>query len=150
MLELYKAGVTAEDANLKFLRSLPSIWNMVATMIRGQPGLEKMDFDDLYNNLKLFESDVAPPSTPNVAFVSFERSSGTKYAYTASAPVNTNYIVTYPSSESSAAYQGQSGSSTSYQGGSYTDNIIHSFFASNSSVPELDQEDLEQVDPDDL
>ena len=35
MQELYGAEVTAEDANLKFLRSLPSIWHVVATMIRG-------------------------------------------------------------------------------------------------------------------
>ncbi|GJY38487.1 hypothetical protein Tco_0424851 [Tanacetum coccineum] len=40
-------------ANLKFLRSLPSVWHVVATMIRGQPGLDELDFDDLYNNLKL-------------------------------------------------------------------------------------------------
>ncbi|GJW05597.1 hypothetical protein Tco_1568020 [Tanacetum coccineum] len=40
-------------ANLKFLRSLPSVWHVVATMIRGQPGLDELDFDDLYNNLKV-------------------------------------------------------------------------------------------------
>ena len=33
MLELYGAEVTTEDANLKFLRSFPSIWHVVATMI---------------------------------------------------------------------------------------------------------------------
>ncbi|GKB01965.1 hypothetical protein Tco_0830009, partial [Tanacetum coccineum] len=42
--------VSYEDANLKFLRSLPSVWHVVATMIRGQPGLDELDFDDLYNN----------------------------------------------------------------------------------------------------
>ncbi|GJS04818.1 hypothetical protein Tco_0321326 [Tanacetum coccineum] len=52
MLELYDAKVSCEDANLKFLRSLPSVWHVVATMIRGQPGLDELDFDDLYNNLK--------------------------------------------------------------------------------------------------
>ncbi|GJS50672.1 hypothetical protein Tco_0624034 [Tanacetum coccineum] len=45
--------VSIEDANLKFLRSLPSVWHVVATMIRGQPGLDELDFDDLYNNLKV-------------------------------------------------------------------------------------------------
>ncbi|GJU03229.1 ribonuclease H-like domain-containing protein [Tanacetum coccineum] len=53
MLELYDAKVSCEDANLKFLRSLPSVWHVVATMIRGQPGLDELDFDDLYNNLKV-------------------------------------------------------------------------------------------------
>ncbi|GJU79143.1 hypothetical protein Tco_1276213 [Tanacetum coccineum] len=52
MLELYDAKVSHEDANLKFLRSLPSVWHVVATMIRGQPGLDELEFDDLYNNLK--------------------------------------------------------------------------------------------------
>ncbi|GJX49777.1 ribonuclease H-like domain-containing protein [Tanacetum coccineum] len=53
MLELYDAKVSHEDANLKFLRSLPSVWHVVATMIRGQPGLDELEFDDLYNNLKV-------------------------------------------------------------------------------------------------
>ena len=80
MLELYKAEVTAEDANLKFLRSLPSIWNVVATMIRGQPGLEKMDFDDLYNNLKVYEHEVlgnSNSSSHNIAFLSSETKNST-------------------------------------------------------------------------
>ncbi|GKF86086.1 hypothetical protein Tco_0253913, partial [Tanacetum coccineum] len=47
MLELYGAPVSSEDANLKFLRSLPPMWHIVATMIRGQPGLDSLDFDDL-------------------------------------------------------------------------------------------------------
>ncbi|GJT44935.1 hypothetical protein Tco_0953650 [Tanacetum coccineum] len=52
LLEQHDATVSLEDANLKFLRSLPSVWYVVATMIRGQPGLDELEFDDLYNNLK--------------------------------------------------------------------------------------------------
>ncbi|GKA72255.1 hypothetical protein Tco_0778471 [Tanacetum coccineum] len=58
MLELYDAKVSQEDANLKFLRSLPSVWHVVATMIRGQPGLDELEFDDLYNNLKVYEHEL--------------------------------------------------------------------------------------------
>ncbi|GJY37507.1 ribonuclease H-like domain-containing protein [Tanacetum coccineum] len=58
MLELYEAKVSHEDANLKFLRSLPSVWHVVATMIRGQPGLDELEFDDLYNNLKVYEHEL--------------------------------------------------------------------------------------------
>ncbi|GJT42566.1 hypothetical protein Tco_0951281 [Tanacetum coccineum] len=58
MLELYDAKVSLEDANLKFLRSLPSVWHVVATMIRGQPGLDELEFDDLYNNLKVYEHEL--------------------------------------------------------------------------------------------
>ncbi|GJQ95839.1 putative ribonuclease H-like domain-containing protein [Tanacetum coccineum] len=59
MLELHDATVSIEDANLKFLRSLPSVWHVVATMIRGQPGLDELDFDDLYNNLKVILAEPA-------------------------------------------------------------------------------------------
>ncbi|GJZ57636.1 putative ribonuclease H-like domain-containing protein [Tanacetum coccineum] len=71
MLELYDAKVSQEDANLKFLRSLPSVWHVVATMIRGQPGLDELDFDDLYNNLKVYEHElkgVSNSSSQNIAF----------------------------------------------------------------------------------
>ncbi|GJU70101.1 hypothetical protein Tco_1256360 [Tanacetum coccineum] len=42
-----------EDLDSAYERSLPSVWHVVATMIRGQPGLDELDFDDLYNNLKI-------------------------------------------------------------------------------------------------
>ena len=58
MLELYDAAATKEDANLKFLRSLPSQWNVIATMIRGKSGLDALDFDNLYNNLKVYEHEI--------------------------------------------------------------------------------------------
>ncbi|GJR93465.1 hypothetical protein Tco_0265639, partial [Tanacetum coccineum] len=68
MLELYDAKVSLEDANLKFLRSLPSVWHVVATMIRGQPGLDELEFDDLYNNLK----GVSNSNSQYIAFLSTE------------------------------------------------------------------------------
>ncbi|GJY63046.1 hypothetical protein Tco_0464506 [Tanacetum coccineum] len=70
MLELHDATVSIEDANLKFLRSLPSVWHVVATMIRGQPGLDELDFDDLYNNLKVYEHELTVVSnqTPKHCF----------------------------------------------------------------------------------
>ncbi|GJZ51032.1 ribonuclease H-like domain-containing protein [Tanacetum coccineum] len=66
MLELYDAKVSLEDANLKFLRSLPSVWHVVATMIRGQPGLDELEFDDLKTNLKvtLKQSTADPANIP--------------------------------------------------------------------------------------
>ncbi|GJY78952.1 hypothetical protein Tco_0484753 [Tanacetum coccineum] len=68
-----KRILSIEDANLKFLRSLPSVWHVVATMIRGQPGLDELDFDDLYNNLKVYEHELKGVSnSPNIAFLSTE------------------------------------------------------------------------------
>ncbi|GKB54259.1 hypothetical protein Tco_0905012 [Tanacetum coccineum] len=57
-LEIHGAGVSTEDANQKFLRSLPSAWSQVSLIIRTKPGVDSLSFDDLYNNLRVFENDV--------------------------------------------------------------------------------------------
>nr|GFB61166.1 ribonuclease H-like domain-containing protein [Tanacetum cinerariifolium] len=67
--EIHGAGVLHEDVNHKFLRSLPSSWSQVALIIRAKPGLDTLSFDDLYNNLRVFERDIKGnymPSGPNV------------------------------------------------------------------------------------
>ncbi|GJR16127.1 ribonuclease H-like domain-containing protein [Tanacetum coccineum] len=79
-LEIHGAGVSTKDANQKFLRSLPSAWSQVSLIMRTKPGVDSLSFDDLYNNLRVFESDVkgstASSSSPqNVAFVSENTSS---------------------------------------------------------------------------
>ncbi|GJW84269.1 hypothetical protein Tco_0157414 [Tanacetum coccineum] len=64
-----------EDAKFEILRSLPSVWHVVATMIRGQPGLDELEFDDLYNNLKVYEHElkgVSNSNSQNIAFLSTE------------------------------------------------------------------------------
>ncbi|GJT15104.1 putative ribonuclease H-like domain-containing protein [Tanacetum coccineum] len=70
-----EAGVSTEDANQKFLRSLPSAWSQVSLIMRTKPGVDNLSFDDLYNNLRVFESDIkgstaSSSSSQNVAFVS--------------------------------------------------------------------------------
>ncbi|GJZ14396.1 ribonuclease H-like domain-containing protein, partial [Tanacetum coccineum] len=57
-LEIHRAGVSTEDANQKFLRSLPSAWSQVFLIMRTKPGVDSLSFDDLYNNLRVFENDV--------------------------------------------------------------------------------------------
>ncbi|GJR62534.1 hypothetical protein Tco_1504696 [Tanacetum coccineum] len=57
-LEIHGAGVSTEDANQKFLRSLPSAWSQVSLIMRTKPGVDSLSFDDLYNNLRVFESDI--------------------------------------------------------------------------------------------
>nr|GEY39715.1 retrovirus-related Pol polyprotein from transposon TNT 1-94 [Tanacetum cinerariifolium] len=57
-LEIHGAGVSHEDANQKFLTSLPSSWSQVALIMRSKPGLDTLSFDDQYNNLRVFERDV--------------------------------------------------------------------------------------------
>ncbi|GJU97758.1 ribonuclease H-like domain-containing protein [Tanacetum coccineum] len=38
--------------------SLPSSWNNVALIMRNKDGIDDLDIDDLYNNLKVFEADI--------------------------------------------------------------------------------------------
>ncbi|GJU78878.1 hypothetical protein Tco_1275948 [Tanacetum coccineum] len=58
LLEVHGAAVSNEDANQKFLRALPSSWNNVALIMRNKDGIDDLDIDDLYNNLKVFEADI--------------------------------------------------------------------------------------------
>nr|GEV33084.1 ribonuclease H-like domain-containing protein [Tanacetum cinerariifolium] len=57
-LEIHGAGVFTEDANQKFLMSLPFSWFQVSLIMRTKPGVDTLSFDDLYNNLRVFEFDV--------------------------------------------------------------------------------------------
>ncbi|GJU30351.1 ribonuclease H-like domain-containing protein [Tanacetum coccineum] len=137
-LEIHGAGVSTEDANQKFLRSLPSSWSQVSLIMRTKPGVDSLSFDDLYNNLRVFETDVkgstgSSSSAQNVAFVSSESTSSTN-------DVSTAYGAT-----TSSGYNSQRENSSSY-----TDELMHSFFANQSSGPQLDHEDLEQIDEFDL
>ncbi|GJS77420.1 ribonuclease H-like domain-containing protein [Tanacetum coccineum] len=136
-LEIYGAGVSTEDANQKFLRSLLAAWSQISLIMRTKPGVDSLSFDDLYNNLRVFEPDVkgstaSSSSTQNVAFVS-ENASSTNEVSTA-----------YGASTSSGHNPQREGSS------SYTDELMYSFFANQSSGPQLDHEDLEQLDEFDL
>nr|GEY11312.1 ribonuclease H-like domain-containing protein [Tanacetum cinerariifolium] len=81
-LEIHGAGVSHEDANQEFLRSLPSSWSQVTLIMKTKPGLNTLSFDDLYNNLRVFDHDIkdttaSSSNTQNVAFVSAENTSST-------------------------------------------------------------------------
>nr|GEV58350.1 ribonuclease H-like domain-containing protein [Tanacetum cinerariifolium] len=52
-LKLLKESISQEDVNQKFLRSLPSEWNMHVVVWRNKTDLDSMSMDDLYNNLKV-------------------------------------------------------------------------------------------------
>nr|GEX34999.1 hypothetical protein [Tanacetum cinerariifolium] len=62
---------------------LPSSWSQVALIMRTKPGLDTLSFDDLYNNLRVFERDVKGTTalsssiTQNVTFVSADNTSST-------------------------------------------------------------------------
>ncbi|GJT46371.1 hypothetical protein Tco_0955086 [Tanacetum coccineum] len=138
-LEIHGEVISQEDANLKLLRSLPLAWNNIALIMRNKSDLDTMSMDDLYNNLKVYEAEIKSQSSSssnsnsqNVAFVSLENTSSTNEA------VNTAYEV------STANSKGQASSS------SYADDVMFSFFMSQSNSQQLDNEDLEQIDTDDF
>ncbi|GKB29693.1 putative ribonuclease H-like domain-containing protein, partial [Tanacetum coccineum] len=89
------------------------------------------------NNLKVYEIEIKVQSSSssnshNVAFVSSENTSSTNEA------VNTAHEV------STASSQGQASSL------SYSDDVMFFFFVNQSNSPQLDNEDLEQIDTDNL
>ncbi|GJZ03884.1 hypothetical protein Tco_0537159 [Tanacetum coccineum] len=131
-LEIHGEVISQEDANLKLLRSLPSAWNNIALIMRNKFDLDTLSMDDLYNNLKVYESKIKGQSSlslnsQNVAFVSSENTSSTNKA------VNTAHEV------STASLQGQAPSST------YADDVMFSFFANQSNSPQLDNEDPDRL-----
>ncbi|GKB26012.1 hypothetical protein Tco_0865413 [Tanacetum coccineum] len=74
-LEIQGEVITQEDINLKLLRSLPSEWKTHALIWRNKEEIETISLDDLYNNLKIYEPELAGSSSTsqnpqNVAFVS--------------------------------------------------------------------------------
>ncbi|GJU19751.1 hypothetical protein Tco_1153093 [Tanacetum coccineum] len=123
-------AIASANANMKLLRSLPSAWNNIVLIMRNKSDLDKLSMDDLYNNLKVYESKIKVQSSSssnsqNVAFVSSKNTSSTNEV------VNTVYEV------STASSQGQASSST------YDDDVMFSFFANQYSNLQLDNEDLE-------
>nr|GFB00914.1 hypothetical protein [Tanacetum cinerariifolium] len=109
----------------------------MALIMRTKPWLDTFSFDDLYNNLRVFEHDVkgtiaSSSNTQNVDFVSTNNTSITN-------DISTAYGVSF-TSVSKLQKEGSS---------SYTDEVIHSLFVNQSSAPQLDYDDLEQINDDD-
>ncbi|GKE66619.1 ribonuclease H-like domain-containing protein, partial [Tanacetum coccineum] len=71
-----------EDINQKFLRSLLQEWTMHTIVWRNKLEIKTMSLDDLFNNLKAYESEVEgiSSSTTNSHNVAFLSSSSTKSA----------------------------------------------------------------------
>ncbi|GJX90420.1 hypothetical protein Tco_0343746 [Tanacetum coccineum] len=130
-----------EDVNQKLLRSLSPKWNKHAVVWRNKLELETMSMDDLYNNLKVYKPEVKGTSssnknTQNVAFVFSNSTICTNGA------VNTTHGVTTGNIQATAV------NSTTID--NLSDAVICAFFASQPYSPQLDNEDLQQINPDDL
>ncbi|GJR36832.1 hypothetical protein Tco_1212516 [Tanacetum coccineum] len=108
---------------------------------RNKPEIDTLSLDDLYNNLKIYEAEVKGTSssstnTQNVAFVSSNNTSSIN------GEVNTAHDVTTASTQATAI------NSTTID--NLSDAVIYAFFASQPNSPHLDNEDLQQINPNDL
>ncbi|GJR43391.1 ribonuclease H-like domain-containing protein [Tanacetum coccineum] len=130
-----------EDVNQKLLRSLSPEWNTHAVVWRNKLELETMSMDDLYNNLKVYEPKVkgtssSNTSTQNMAFVSSNNSGSTNEA------VNTAHGVSTVSTQANAT--------NPINVDNLSDAVICAFFSSQPNNPQLTNEGLQQLYPDDL
>nr|GFC71122.1 hypothetical protein [Tanacetum cinerariifolium] len=140
-LEIHGVSLSQEDVNLKFLRSLPTEWKTYTLIWRNKTNLEDKSLDDLFNSLKIYESEVKHSSSQgsdsqNLAFVSTTQADSTNDSVSAAVSVS--------------AVGAKLSTSTLPNVDSLSNAVIYSFLASQSSSPQLDNEDLKQIDVDDL
>ncbi|GJX98514.1 hypothetical protein Tco_0355533 [Tanacetum coccineum] len=108
------------------------LWqNNISLIMRNKEGIDELDIDDLYNNLKVFEADIKGSSgsslnSQNVAFLSAEDTNSIN-------EVNTDNGVSTIAGHSSPEKASSS---------SYVDDLMFLFFASQSNSPQLNDEDL--------
>nr|GEX07913.1 hypothetical protein [Tanacetum cinerariifolium] len=108
---------------------------------RNKADLEEQSLDDLFNNLKIYEAKVKHSSstcttTENLAFVSSSNTDSTTESVSVVASVSAVCVKMLVSSLPNVD--------------SLSNVVIYSFFARQSSSPQLDNYDLKQIDVDDL
>nr|GFA11572.1 hypothetical protein [Tanacetum cinerariifolium] len=87
-LEFMDIEIEQDDLNQKFLTSMPQEWLMHTIVWRNRSDLDTVSLDDLYNHLKVYESEVQKKSKSNsqdMAFISLAKhNSGNEEVNTAS------------------------------------------------------------------
>nr|GEU99160.1 hypothetical protein [Tanacetum cinerariifolium] len=140
-LEIHRMSLSQEYVNLKFLRSLLSKWKTHTLIWRNKAHLEEKILDDLFNSLKIYETEVKQSSyigtvSQNLAFVSLSHTDSTTDSVSVAASVST-ICAKLPASPLLNV-------------NSLSNAVIYSFFASQSTSPQLDNKDLKQIDVNDL
>ncbi|GJZ27634.1 ribonuclease H-like domain-containing protein, partial [Tanacetum coccineum] len=126
-------GVTAVKLMLLVYKLLLLVFRVNAA--------DTLSLDDLFNNLKIYEPDVKGTSststnTQNVSFVSSNSNNSTNGA------VNTAHGTTTASTQATTV------NLTTID--NLSDDVISAFFANQPNSPQLNNEDLQQIHPDDL
>nr|GEX82251.1 hypothetical protein [Tanacetum cinerariifolium] len=140
-LEIHEVSLSQEDVNLKFLCSLPSEWKTHTLIWRNKADLKEQSLDDLFNSLKIYETEVKQSSSPctisqNLAFMSSTSTDSTTDLVSAAASVSAACVKFLASPLLNVD--------------SLSNAIIYSFFASQSTSPQFNNEDLKWIDVDDL
>nr|GEY81381.1 ribonuclease H-like domain-containing protein [Tanacetum cinerariifolium] len=102
-LQFMDVEIEQDDLNQKFLTSLAPEWLMHNIVWRNRSDLDAMSLDDLYNHLKVYESEVqkkTKPHSQNMAFISSAKhSSRNKDGNTASVPTASTNVPTASASD---------------------------------------------------
>nr|GFB59934.1 ribonuclease H-like domain-containing protein [Tanacetum cinerariifolium] len=106
---------------------------------RNKADLEEQSLDDLFNSLKIYETEVkqsysSGTASQNLAFVSSTHTDSTTDSVSAAASVSAAYVKLHASPLPNVD--------------SLSNAVIYSFFANQSTSPQLDNEDLKQIDCD--
>nr|GEX43997.1 hypothetical protein [Tanacetum cinerariifolium] len=136
--KIHKDAKTLMEAIKK---SLPTEWRTHTLTWRNKTDLEEQSLDDLFNNLKIYETEVknsssASTSTQNIAFVS---SSNTD---------SSNELISAVASVSSVSAKIHVSALLNVD--TLSNAVIYLFFASQSNSLQLDNDDLKEIDTDDL
>nr|GEV56283.1 hypothetical protein [Tanacetum cinerariifolium] len=138
-LQFMGVEVEQDDLNQKFLTSLAPEWLMHTIVWRNRSDLDTMSLDNLYNHLKVYESEVqkkSEPNTQNMTFISSAKHNrgndevNTASVYTASSIVPTasaNVATVSINQETACAY-----------------------IASQSSGSQIKFKDVNHIDEDDM
>nr|GEV87617.1 hypothetical protein [Tanacetum cinerariifolium] len=90
--------IEQDDLNQKFLTSLAPEWHMHTIIWRNRSDLDTMSLDDLYNHLKVYESEVQKnlePNSQNMALISLAKhSSRNEDGNSASVSTASTYVPT--------------------------------------------------------
>nr|GEX56498.1 putative ribonuclease H-like domain-containing protein [Tanacetum cinerariifolium] len=140
-LEIHGVSLSQEDVNLKFLRCLLSEWKTHTLIWRNKTDLEDKSLDDLFNSIKIYKSEVKHSSSirtdsHNLAFVSSITTDSTTNSVSAAVNVSAVGVKLTASTLPNVDFLSNA--------------VIYSFFASQSSSPQLDNDDLKQIDVYDL
>ncbi|GKA81668.1 putative ribonuclease H-like domain-containing protein [Tanacetum coccineum] len=146
-LEIQGEVINQEDMNLKLLRSLPSEWKTHALIWRNKVEIKTISLDDLYNNLKIYEQEITGSSSTS------QNSQNMAFVFN-----STNNTISTNKADDTAHGVSTTHSTTNTQGNGVNsvcldnlcDAMICAFLASQPNYPQLSQEDLEQLHPDDL